>query len=216
MNEKTCVILDDHPLVCCAIVAMLKPTEKFTHIQTFTNTLEAIRYIKENQVDMLVIDISLENSDGFEVLRRVKSHGYKGKSLYISGNNSTLYSETAFDMGADGYISKNEDMALIQDAIDAIMNGYSFFKFKKAHEKKEMSSPVRLSNREAIVFQYLIEGKGNKEIAELMLLSPKTISTYKKRVLSKFKVSSIVELMGLNESLLKTGTDYALNHNGCV
>ncbi|QUJ68876.1 response regulator transcription factor [Photobacterium sp. GJ3] len=202
MNSQTCVILDDHPLVCSAIVAMLRPTERFTHIYTFTNTQEAISFIKSNQVDMLIIDVSLENSDGFEFLRRVKAHGYKGKALYVSGNSSLLYSETAFGLGADGYISKSEDMSLIHDAIDAIMNGYSFFKFKHLLDTKPAASQVKLSNREAIVFQYLIEGKNNKEIAEIMLLSQKTISTYKKRILNKFKVNSIVELMGVNESLL--------------
>ncbi len=200
-TQKTCLIVDDHPLVCAAIERLISNSGKFTTVIAENNAMKAIKLIKENDIDCLILDVNLEKYDGFELLRRVKSHGYQGKTLFISANDSPLYSDTAIRMGADGYISKAADMSLISDAIDCIMSGYTFFKSYDVSDKKHQTD-VQLSKQEMVVFNYLINGKSNKEIAEILSLSSKTISTYKTRILTKYNVSSIIELMQLNQSVV--------------
>ncbi|MCF7509485.1 MULTISPECIES: response regulator transcription factor [Vibrio] len=201
-NQLRCFVVDDHPLICAAIESLLKKSELFSVVESACDTTEAHTYLKSNQVDLLILDVNLETSDGFEFLKRARIYGYKGKVLYVSANNARFYSETAFNIGADGYVCKSDRMGLILDAVEAVISGYHFFKFVSQVDPTDRGTDVKLSNREAIVFQYLTEGKSNKEIAELMFLSQKTISTYKTRILDKFKVKSIVELMGLRDSVL--------------
>lgn len=197
---ENCLVVDDHPLVCSAIESILTKANRFNHVHTETDSLTALRFLKENDVDFLILDVGLEDSDGFEFLRRAKAHGYNGKTLYVSANDVQLYSETAFKLGADGYITKSEDISLILDAIDGISHGYSVFKFLNKDETNTIKD-IKLSKRETIVFKYLVEGYGNKEISEILSLSAKTISTYKTRILNKYNVKSIVELINFKAVL---------------
>lgn len=199
-KDKTCLIVDDHPLVCAAIESLLNDKNHFSTIKSVLDVNSALDYIKNNNIDLLILDINFDISDGFEFLTRAKSHGYTGKSLFLSSNQSSTYSEIAMNIGANGYLSKLDDMCLIHDAIDAIMNGYNFFKSIKSQDMTVKE--VKLSQREAVVFNHLIQGRSNKEISEMMRLSDKTISTYKTRILNKYNVKSLVELMNVNKSIV--------------
>ena len=140
--------------------------------------------------------MNLGDSDGFDFLRRAKAHGYTGKVLFISSSDNAIHINTAFKMGADGYLCKSENFHLIADAIDSIVKGYSIFKFKNTHQKTGKSE---LSKRETVVFNYLVQGKSNKYIAGVLSLSSKTVSTYKRRILDKYKVTNIIDLIKASE-----------------
>lgn len=198
-HKVNCLILDDHPLVCAAIENLLRDHQRIENVYSLTDSHKAQSFIKENNIELLVLDVNLAKADGFEFARRITAHGYQGKMLFISANDSQIYSETAFRLGADGYITKSENMSLIVQAIDSILNGYTFFKF--TGETPDRSSEVKLSQREAVVLTYLMEGKANKDIAEILSLSAKTISTYKTRILEKYQVKSVLELMKVGEKI---------------
>ena len=190
------LILDDHPLVCAAIRALISPVYYVDTILTESDTKKAFDIIKMMDIDLLILDVNLGKSDGFDFYRRIKSHGYKGKTLFISANDSQLYSDAAFKLGADGYICKSENMNLIKESLDGIMQGYTFFKFKSNDKKQGVN--ISLSNRETVVFNYLVKGKTNSEIAEILSLSTKTVSTYKRRIFDKYKVNNIVDLIKID------------------
>ncbi|EOV0146873.1 LuxR C-terminal-related transcriptional regulator, partial [Vibrio vulnificus] len=118
-----------------------------------------------------------------------------GKVIFFSAETSQLFSEIAFRLGADGYVCKSEDQSILKDAIDAVINGYTFFKFKP-NSAVNQAQP-ELSDREAAVMNYLLKGKTNREIANILSISDKTISTYKRRLLNKFNVENIVDLAKL-------------------
>lgn len=197
-SDLTCLVLDDHPLVCMAIKQMLEKNQRFSDILIENDPVIGVKLLREKQIDFLILDVDLVKQDGFEVLRRLKYQGFKGKTLFVSGHDSRLYSETAHRVGADGYVSKSENLSIIQDAVECILNGYSFFKVAP----ESSSNEVQLSKQELAVFRFLVDGKTNKEIANILSLSPKTISTYKTRILEKYQVNSIVELMSLNNSVV--------------
>ena len=91
-------------------------------------------------------------------------------------------------------------MNLIKESLEGIMNGYTFFKFRHNDEKSKFD--VSLSNRETVVFNYLIQGKTNSEIADILSLSTKTISTYKRRIFDKYNINNIVDLLRISEGKL--------------
>lgn len=199
-NGVNFLIVDDHPLVCAAISHMLNEKEYTHSISEANNALDAMKLVKENNIDFIVLDVDLVDSDGFEFLRRAKAYGYAGKVLFVSVHNTTLYAETAYKLGANGYVTKTEGMNDIREAVEAILKGYSVF---KSNEFSTISDKeTKLSKREAVVFNYLIRGLSNKEIAQNLSLSSKTVSTYKVRIFDKYKVKSLVELIKIKDMVV--------------
>ncbi|MEZ9159141.1 DNA-binding response regulator [Vibrio lentus] len=195
-GRVNCLVVDDHPLVCVAIETLLKNIDYIQSVTSVHSGSTAHKILRNNSINLLVLDVNLGDSDGFDFLRRAKAHGYTGKVLFISSSDNAIHINTAFKMGADGYLCKSENFHLIADAIDSIVKGYSIFKFKNTHQKTGKSE---LSKRETVVFNYLVQGKSNKYIAGVLSLSSKTVSTYKRRILDKYKVTNIIDLIKASE-----------------
>ncbi|WP_273992310.1 response regulator transcription factor [Vibrio parahaemolyticus] len=192
MNKMNCLIFDDHPLVCVAIKSLLKELGMTNEVFTATSAKSAFKTLNENNIELLILDVNLADCDGFDLYKRIKSHGYEGKVIFFSVETSQVYSQLAFRVGADGYVCKSENHDILKDAIEAVMKGYTFFKFKQvANKVREMP---QLSSRESAVMKYLLQGYSNRDIASVLSISDKTVGTYKRRVLDKFNVKNIIEL----------------------
>jgi two-component system response regulator FimZ (fimbrial Z protein)/two-component system response regulator EvgA len=188
-----CLIIDDHPLVCFAIEDILKKVCFISSLQSIHCPKQALDVIKHNNVDLILLDINLGNSDGFDLLRRAKAHGFKGKTIIISASKNPIHIKAAQKVGADGYVCKSEGLNTIREAIDNILKGYVFFKALPCSGYS--LEQVDLSHREVIVYNFLIQGKSNKDISKMLSISTKTVSTYKRRILDKYTVSNVFELI---------------------
>ncbi|MGY6377883.1 LuxR C-terminal-related transcriptional regulator, partial [Vibrio parahaemolyticus] len=109
--------------------------------------------------------------------------------LFVSSRDYSSLSKAAYEMGANGLLNKNEARETIADAIVSVSRGYSMF--KSTHTPSW--GDVTLSNREAMVFQYLAQGYSNKKICEQLSMSAKTISTYKTRISNIHHLDSLIE-----------------------
>ncbi|EOA8957516.1 response regulator [Vibrio harveyi] len=192
MNKLNYLIFDDHPLVCIAIKSLVESLGTANDVLTVTNSKEALKILKEQQIGLLILDVNLADCDGYDFYKRIKSHGFAGKVIFFSAETSHMYSQMAFRSGADGYVCKSENHEILKDAIEAVSKGYSFFKFKQSVE--EHRNVPALSSRESAVMKLLLQGKTNRDIADVLSISDKTVSTYKRRVLDKYNVKNIVEL----------------------
>ncbi len=195
MRKLNCFIFDDHPLICSAVKNLISELDCIKSVESSCHAKTTLKEIKSGHVDLLILDVNLSDCNGYDFLRRIKSHGYDGKVLFFSAEANPLYSETAFNMGAHGYVCKSENYNILKDAVEGIASGYSFFKIKANNRPKE----PRLSHRESFVLNQLLEGKTNKEIAQMLSISEKTISTYKARIKEKYNVRNIIELTKLSE-----------------
>ncbi|MEQ3491460.1 response regulator transcription factor [Vibrio sp. SSH13-20] len=192
MNKLNYLIFDDHPLVCIAIKSLVESLGTANDVLTVTNSKDALKILKEQQIGLLILDVNLADCDGYDFYKRIKSHGFAGKAIFFSAETSHMYSQMAFRSGADGYVCKSENHEILKDAIEAVSKGYSFFKFKQSVE--EHRNVPALSSRESAVMKLLLQGKTNRDIADVLSISDKTVSTYKRRVLDKYDVKNIVEL----------------------
>ncbi|EMJ3465550.1 response regulator transcription factor [Vibrio harveyi] len=192
MNKLNYLIFDDHPLVCIAIRSLVESLGTANDVLTVTNSKDALKILKEQQIGLLILDVNLADCDGYDFYKRIKSHGFAGKVIFFSAETSHMYSQMAFRSGADGYVCKSENHEILKDAIEAVSKGYSFFKFKQSVE--EHRNVPALSSRESAVMKLLLQGKTNRDIADVLSISDKTVSTYKRRVLDKYNVKNIVEL----------------------
>ncbi|WP_373953630.1 response regulator [Vibrio pomeroyi] len=187
-----CLIFDDHPLVCVAIKSLVESSPHITQVNVASELKTANEFVRKSNIDLLILDVNLNDCDGFDFYRRIRAHGFKGRVVFYSAETSAYYSEMAFKVGAHGYVCKSEHYNVLKDAIEAIAKGYSFF--KEINDPQKVKRTLKLSAREATVAKLLLKGMTNKDAAEFLSISEKTISTYKRRMLTKYSVDSIVEL----------------------
>lgn len=191
MNSKktSALVIDSYPIVLHAIEQMLVDRLGFESVFIANDGSKASSILKQNQIDIIILDIKQLDFDGLDFLRRIRAKQYSGKVLFISSNNHGIYSDTAKKLGANGYVLKSDTTKTIENAVSSVISGYDMF--KNNTDLKFLA----LSKRETIVYNYLAKGLTNKHISELLSISTKTVSTYKSRILNKCKVNSIVELI---------------------
>ncbi len=185
------LIIDDQPLYSEALASLVQTAFQSVNVVESTDSAEVMEIIRNQPVDLVILDVVLGDRDGMRLAKNILATGYQGKILFISSRDYSSLSKAAFEMGAHGFLNKNEAKATIMDAIVSVTRGYSMF--KATHNQS--SGNVTLSNREAMVFHYLAQGYSNKKISEQLSLSAKTISTYKTRILKKYHAESVVELL---------------------
>ncbi len=194
MKKKSALIIDSFPMVQQAMQQMLINNHGFEKVHLANDAFTAASALRQNDIDLIILDIQLTGFDGLDFLRRMRAKQFEGKILFVSSNEHSMYSNAAKKMGANGYVLKTESSEIIQDAISSVIRGYNVFKHNSENEF------AALSKRETIVYNYLVKGFTNKRISELLSISTKTVSTYKSRILNKCNVESIIELVQLKES----------------
>lgn len=194
------LVVDDHPFIRSTL-KMLLQAEQFEVVGEAADGVTALQMAREHTPDLVILDISIPMLDGLEVVSRLKSFGLTCKILILTSLEAPFYSQRCMKLGASGYVSKTGDIEELGRAIKVIMSGYSYFPILPTSSVRgvdvsedEQELIRKLSNRELVILQQLARGFSNKEIADAMLLSNKTISTYKSRLIEKLNVKSVVYL----------------------
>jgi two-component system response regulator EvgA len=198
---STVFIVDDHPVIRLA-VRMLLENEGYTVVGESDNGVDAMQVVRENPPDLLILDIGIPKLDGLEVLARFSSMQVPLKILVLTEQSPQLFSGRCMRSGAAGYVCKRENLSELLSAIKAVLSGYNYFPRQAITPiRNDTGKPTELelfklvNDRELMVLQLFAQGRTNKEIAQGMFLSNKTVSTYKKRLMQKLKASSLVDLI---------------------
>ncbi|MBA1202110.1 response regulator transcription factor [Pseudomonas capeferrum] len=195
-------IVDDHPVIRLA-VRMLLENQNYSIIGETDNGVDAMQMIRECRPDLVILDISIPKLDGLEVLSRFQAMALPMKVLVLTAQAPALFAIRCMHSGAAGYVCKQEDLSELLSAIKAVLSGYNYFPSQAINHSPENGPNqdkelFRLVNdRELMVLQLFAQGRSNKEIATGMFLSNKTVSTYKKRLMQKLRVGSLVELIDM-------------------
>ncbi|USD52575.1 response regulator transcription factor [Vibrio sp. SCSIO 43153] len=185
------LIIDNQPLYSEALSSLIKTAFPYAHVMETTDPVDIMDLVRNKPIDLVILDVVVGDRDGLRLAESILASGYRGKLLFVSCRDYTSLSRAAFELGASGFLNKNESKETIMDALVSISRGYSIFKATQ----NLPSSDASLSSREAMVFQYLAQGYSNKKVAEQLSLSAKTVSTYKSRILKKYHANSLVELL---------------------
>lgn len=204
---KMCVA-DNQPIVHYGIKNYFEGKSDFSivaNVKTFDGIVETI---ENNFFDVLIVDLDL---DGFSTINLIKSFvkNYPNtKVLIFSGLTENMYAPNAIKAGASTFVSKNNDLEALENAIIRVQNGEVFYSqdVKKkidliTKQTKKERLYKKLSSREIEVLRFLSAGRKNKEIAETLNLNEKTISTYKLRLLNKLNVTNLVDLVNKAKTL---------------
>lgn len=166
---------------------------------------EACHAIRQDEPNMVIIDISLKDDNGLDLVQTIKSEFSNIPTLVLSMYDESLYAERAFGAGASGYVMKQEAISSVVKAIREIREGniYASDSIKKkvfrrliSHTETSDSSPLAvLTNRELEVFRLIGQGLASKEISEQLHLSIKTVGTYRENLKEKLNLKHYTELV---------------------
>ena len=194
------LVVDDHPAIRLAIRTVLSTTHEFGQTHEAANATDALALLREHPVELVILDIEIPGGDGLRLLKRIRAEGLKTRVLVFSAMNERIYSVRASQAGANGFLSKRNDIAQILIAVKTILSGYLFFPAEAVatlyHDRARESANRTggLTDRELTVLRGLARGSSNRQIGEDLCISNKTVSTYKSNIFEKLGVSSVVGL----------------------
>ncbi|MEH6998917.1 MAG: response regulator transcription factor [Limnobacter sp.] len=198
LNTKV-LIVDDHPAVRMALRMVLE-REGF-EVKEASDGSQAIQATREHEPNLVVLDIGLPKLDGLNVIQRLRALTPTLKIIVLTGQPTEIFAQRSLQAGASGFIHKQEDLCDLVTAARAVLSGHTYFPSvalpagrPSQHGASDQEYLATLSDRELIVLKRLARGQRNQQIADELLLSSKTVSTYKTRLMQKINASSLVEL----------------------
>ena len=196
------LITDDHPVVRRGIRQILEDDERIGLVQEAGGGKELFERLKEQLFDVILLDISLPGRSGLDLISQVKITQQSAAILILSMHSEAMYAVKALKSGAAGYLTKTSAPEELISAIIKVARGERYISASLADAMAEnaISGSERplhelLSSRELEVLRMLAEGKKVVQIASELSLSPKTISTYRERLLEKLKLQSSADLI---------------------
>jgi DNA-binding NarL/FixJ family response regulator len=203
--QRKILIVDDHPVFRYGIAALISAEKDLTVCGEAESAPAALDVMRRLKPDLAVLDISLQGTNGIELIKLMRSEQPRLPVLILSMHDESLYALRALRAGAKGYLMKAEAMTQVVNALRKVLNGeiYVSPRFSerlifKAIQSLEggMGSPVdKLSDRELEVLQLLGKGFGTREIANELHLSVKTIETHRAHIKEKLGFKDAGEMV---------------------
>lgn len=201
MNEIKLIIADDHELFRKGLAELLRKHDGIKIVKSVADGLEFMALVNSPfEADIVLLDITMPNMDGFQVLKELKNSNSDIKPIVISMHNDGNYIAKCAKMGAYGYLLKNTDEDELILAIRTVGNGKKYFgaeiseKMINFMSTQSISENV-LSNKETEVLGLIAKGLTTKEIAAKLFVSSRTIETHRANILKKLEVKNSAELI---------------------
>lgn len=193
------VVVDDHPAICLAVKATLEASGEFEVVGEAASGQPALAIIREKLPTLVILDLDLPGMSGLNLIGRIRAEHPDIKLLVLSAQQETIFATRTMQAGAGGFLSKGDDMRKVAEAAKSVVAGYSVFPTSAIVSFTNTgASPLsNLTDRELTVMQHLARGMNNREIGDLLLVSNKTVSTFKARIFDKLGISTIVELVDI-------------------
>lgn len=211
MNKKIrIVIADDHLLIAETWATLINMDPDFEVVKVFDNTQTLIEEISELKPDIAILDININPFSGIEATKMIRRLAPGTKIIGVSMHNQPSFAKKMMRNGAMGYVTKSSNKNEMYEAIRAVMRGE---KFICAEIQRNITNQVlmddednklsRLTEREIEIIKLIKNGSTNKEIAEKLFLSPRTVETHRARILKKLDLKNSLSLVKyINESFM--------------
>ena len=207
MKKKIRVLIaDDHTIVRKGLCAILEGDKEIEVVGDAENGREAIKKVEQVQPDIVLMDITMPGLNGLETTRQLKKRHPKTKILILTMHDNEEYIFETLRAGASGYLVKRTAPDELISAIHAVNRGESFLSpsiskrviegyIRVGQSEQEEDEPFeKLTDREREVLQLIAEGRVNREIAELLHISIKTVETHRSHIIEKLNIRNIAEL----------------------
>jgi len=206
MARISVVIADDQPLFIKGLLALFSSKDStYEVLATYQSGKKLLQEMEQRQVDLLILDLSLLDTNGLDVIKTLKAAEQTPRILVFSRYNQSGIIKSAFQYGADGYLLKSEDEKTLFDAIQDIITGKTYLE-KQVRKRYSRHSSRRsfedrfirkydLTKREIEVLRLITEALSNKEIAKTLFISAQTVSVHRKNIMRKLGVSNAAGIL---------------------
>ncbi len=193
------LLVDDHPLFRQGLASVIGNVRRYKVVAEATTITQALSLLDSIEVDVALVDISLQQENGLELVRTLKTSHPEISCIVVSMYDEIIYASSALKAGAKGYVMKQEAASSLLDAIEVVLKGKLYLS-KDMRERmldtmllgdsREEIDPVKLlSIREMEVLRLLGQGFGVSEIAQNLNLSVKTINVYRDNIRHKLSIN---------------------------
>lgn len=205
MKKQRVVIVEDHPMVRERLADLVNNEGDLEVCGEADETERGLELIQKQSPDLVIIDITLKDSSGLMLIRKIRELGMKMKILVISMHDESSYAQRSLRTGANGYITKNCTSEEIVNAIRKVLAGEVYLSQQMtsnvlrgllpgAPEKSGPRPVERLSDRELVVLEMIGQGSNSRIIAEKLGVGIPTIETYRARIKEKMNLQNAFEL----------------------
>jgi DNA-binding NarL/FixJ family response regulator len=193
------VIVDDHALVREGVTRLLEEAPDLRVIGSFDDDTAAVRFAARAEPDVAIVGVAMRRTSGIDLARRLRAVSPKTRLLMLSMHARPEYVQQAFRAGANGYVLKEAAGAEVVAAVRAVHAGKRYLSAGialRGSGEAVVEDPLeRLSAREMEVLKLVVEGNTSHEVAQLLGLSPKSIDTYRSRLMTKLDVDHLTALV---------------------
>ena len=197
------LIADHQPIVSYGIRMLFESSSDIKIVNSVNTKKQLMDYLKKGSIDVVLLSLDFSDSNGITILRNIKKDFNEIRVLIFSSQAENIFAANTIKTGASGYLSKSATTATIKRAILKVFKGGIYVSnamarkltFEKNNEQTNLYN--RLSTREIEVLNLICSGKKNNEMAVELNINPKTISTYKSRLMKKLQVDNIIALIDL-------------------
>ena len=206
--KKTVLIIDDHPLFREGLKSLLISQSGFEVIGEAGTGLEGIRKAEKLKPDLVIMDLSLPDQSGIDVTREIRRCLSGTRIMMLSMHSKMDYITESFKAGASGYVVKESASEKLIECLNTISKGEYFIDTSLSHQlvkslvqsdnkDAKIKDPdyATLTPREQQILRLVAEGFSNKEIAEKLFISPKTVENHRTSIMSKLDLHSTIELV---------------------
>lgn len=204
MSKIKIIIADDHQLFRNGVKALLaNQNEKFQVIAEAGSLEKLKEELNKNPADLLLLDISLPDGNGLNMLEELKQDYIDLKIIMLTMHDEAQYVMQSIKKGADGYLLKDSEERELLEAINSVIIGKKYFKDKVSELILEniatdsKKSKDILSQREKEIVQLVAKGLTTKEIADQLFVSIRTVETHRGKIMKKLKVSNSAEMISM-------------------
>lgn len=206
MKKIRIVLADDHQLIRSGLRVLLERQPDLSVVAEAKDGREAVAAVQSLKPDVLVIDIGMQNLNGIEAARQLTESHSDAAIVFLSMHSDESYVLRALKAGARGYLLKDSAEADLIRAIHAVAGGKSFFSpavskvllddyMRKLQRSGAEDAYDLLTPREREILQLLVEGKSNKDVANMLNLSVYTVETHRSNIMQKLNLKGVPELI---------------------
>lgn len=199
MKRIRVFIIDDHYMVVEGIRSLLQHDEQIELVGHASNAASCLSYLKLEQPDVILMDISMPEKSGIELCREVKEQYPAIQILGLSTFDQKAFVQEMIDHGASGYVLKTATKQELSRAIQLVAKGQKYLSLGASaalrSARKEQEAMPFITRREKEVLQLIAEGFTNAEIAEKLFIGSATVDTHRKSLLAKFNMKNTASLI---------------------
>ncbi len=205
MKKIRILIVEDHEVVIKGIITLLEPYKELEIVGYALDSEEAMTKVEELRPDIIIMDINLPEVSGIELTEKISESFPLSKVIYYTSHVDEELITQGFEAGAFGYVPKNFKPQELIDAIHMVNDGQKFMKgivsekfissYLRSEKEKKQKQDIPISEREMEVLKHMSNGMSNKQIADTLFISIRTVETHKHNLMKKLNIFSTAELV---------------------